>query len=251
MSFSELSIYRNLFSSITPVGKKLYSDLNQEERELLIQIIITCTAKITNILSEHSNPEEYAKLMTNHIDKKKNFIGIKLFTELPNIHPEEIYTRIDLKKIISIDNITDSTFSKVYTEFEDRKLLKNITSKKDIKDFRTKEFHNKGKKRTYKTAGRISFYQKEPKIDKVIEIISKPGSVEYINDTINKYSNGLINKFLKFYYTSFIYLLENNSNSLEFYAKSFSKFDRTIQLDLNSFEELRMLCYLYLVTKLK
>ena len=219
--------------------KSFISNLTTDEIETLSLILIRCAAKISNFLSQHSDPKKYAEYMTHHIDKKKNILSVKLFAELHNMNSDEFYSHVGLQKIISIDNIKDSTLSKVYTQFEDRKLLENITHKKDIQDFRTKEFHTKGKKKTYKTAGRISFYKKEPNIDKVKEIISKPGIVEYIIESLSQFDNSSIDKFLKFYYISFIYLFRNHGISLEFYAKCFSKFDNTIELDLNTFDQFK------------
>ena len=219
--------------------KSFINNLTAEEFETLTLILIRCAVKISNFSSQHSDPKKYAEFMVNHIDKKKNILSVKLFAELPNMSSNELYSHIDLQKIISIDNIRDSTLSKVCTQFENRKLLGNITHKIDIQDFRTKEFHIKDEKKTYKTAGRISFYKKEPNIDKVKEIISKPGIVEHIIESLSQFDNSSIDKFLKFYFISFIYLLRNHGNSLEFYAKSFSKFDNTIQLDWNTFDEFK------------
>jgi hypothetical protein len=219
--------------------KSFINNLTDEEIETLQLILMRCAAKISNFLNQHSEPKEYAEYMANHVDKKKNLVRVKLLAELPNMNSDEPYSHTGINKIISIDNINDSIISKVCTEFEDIKLLKNITTKKEIKDFKTKEFSTKGKKNTYKTAGRVSFYIKEPKIDQVVKILSKPEIGEYIIERLSKFDNNLVDKFLKFYYVSFIYLLKNHGNSLEFYAKSFSQFDKTIQLDLIPFSEYR------------
>lgn len=126
--------------------KSFISNLNETEQELLIQIIVACTAKITDILSKHSNPKEYAEFLEKVIDNKTYNVGMKLFTELPNIDPEDLYTHDAIKKLISLDNISDSTISKVCGEFVKRKLLKNYSNKNKLKDFRTQESLTKGKK---------------------------------------------------------------------------------------------------------
>ena len=221
--------------------KRFISYLNEEEHELLIQIIITCTAKITSILSNHPNPKEYAEILEKVIDNKTYIVGMKLFTELPNIHPEKLYTHEAIKKLISLDNISDSTFSKVYGEFVKRKLLKNHNNKNTLKDFRTQEFLTKGKKKTYKTAGRISFYQKES-IDEARELLSKPGAIEYIIDTLNRYDNTLIDRFLELNFASFHYLLPRHENRMESLVKSMHNYDNNKQIDLNIFEKSKNIC---------
>ena len=75
---------------------------------------------MSKILSQHPDPKAYAKFLENVIDKKTYLVGMKLFTELPNINSKELRKQIDLKNIISLDDISDSTFSKVYGEFENR-----------------------------------------------------------------------------------------------------------------------------------
>ena len=145
--------------------KSFIGNLNEEEQKLLIKIIVACAAKITNILSNHPNPKEYAEFLKRVIDNKAYSVGMKLFTELPNIHPGDLQTHDAIKKLISLDNISDSTISKVLGEFVKRKLLKNHNNKNTLKDFRTQEFFAKGKKSNHKTAGRISFYQRESIVD--------------------------------------------------------------------------------------
>jgi len=222
--------------------KSFISYINEEEHELLIQIIITCTAKITSILSNHPNPKEYAEILEKVIDNKTYIVGMKLFTELPNIHPEKLYTHEAIKKLISLDNISDSTFSKVYGEFVKRKLLKNHNNKNTLKDFRTQEFRTKGKKSNYKTAGRISFYLKEPIIDEARELLSKPGAMEYIIDKLNDYDNTLIDRFLELNFASFHYLLPRHENRMESLVKSMHNYDKNKQIDLNTFEKSKNFC---------
>ncbi|HET9805467.1 MAG TPA: hypothetical protein VFP49_01015 [Nitrososphaeraceae archaeon] len=175
--------------------KSFISNLNEEEQKLLMKILVACTAKITNILRNHQNPKEYAEFLKKVIDNKAYSVGMKLFTELPNIHPEDLYTHDALKKLISLDNISDSTFSKVYGEFVKRKLLKNHNNKNTLKEFRTQEYFTKGKKSNYKTAGRISFYQRESIVHETKELLSKQGVIKYILDRLNDYDNTLIDMF--------------------------------------------------------
>ena len=197
---------------------------------------------MSNILSQHQHPKEYAKFLENLIDKKPYLVGMRLFTELPNINSEELYRQIDLKKLISLDNISDSTFSKVYGEFEKKKLLKNYTDKKELQDFRTHEFLTMGKKSNYKTAGRISFYQKEPIIDKARELLSKPGVIEDIIDTLNKYDNSLIDKFLELNFASLFYLIQHLGNEMEVLIKSMHNYDKNKQVDLNTYDKGKNFC---------
>jgi hypothetical protein len=222
--------------------KSFISYLNEKEHELLIQIIITCTTNIIDILSKHPNPKEYAKFMEKVIDNKTYIVGMKLFTELPNIHPEKLYTHEAIKKLISVDNISDSTFSKVYGEFVKRKLLKNHNNKNTLKDFRTHEFLTKRKKSNYKTAGRISFYQKESIVDEARELLSKPGAMEYIIDKLNDYDNTLINRFLELIFAAFLYFLPNHENRMEILIKSMHNYDKNKQIDLNTFEKSKNFC---------
>ena len=222
--------------------KSFISNLKEEEQKLLIRIIIACTAKITDILSKHPNPKEYAETLEKVIDNKTYIVGMKLFTELPNISPEEIYTHEDLKKLISLDNISNSTLSKVYGEFVNRKLLKNHNNKNILKDFRTQEFLTKGKKNNYKTAGRISFYQKESIVDEARELLSKTGTMEFIIDTLNNYDNTLIDRFLELNFALFHYLLPHHENRMEILVKSMHNYDKTKQIDLNTFEKSKNFC---------
>ena len=222
--------------------KSFISNLNEVEHELLIQIIITCTAKITNILSNHPNPKEYAEFLEKVIDNKTYIGGMKLFTELPNIRPEKLYTHETIKKLISLDNISDSTYSKVYGEFVKRKLLKNHNNKNTLKDFRTQEFLTKANKINYKTAGRISFYQKESIIDEAIELLSKPGAMEYIINKLNNYGNTLIDKFLELHLAAFFYLFPSHENRMEILVKSMHNYDKNKQIDLNTFEKSKNFC---------
>jgi hypothetical protein len=222
--------------------KSFISNLKEEEQKLLIRIIIACTAKITDILSKHPNPKEYAESLEKVIDNKTYSVGMKLFTELPNIRPEEIYTHEAIKKLISLDNISDSTFSKVYGEFVKRKLLKNHNNKNKLKDFRTQEFLTKGKKSNYKTAGRISFYQKESIVDEARELLSKPGAMEYIIDRLNDYDNTLIDRFLELNFASFYYILPLNENRMETLVNSMCNYDKTKHIDVNTFEKSKNFC---------
>lgn len=222
--------------------KSFINYLKKEEHDLLIKIIIACTAKITDIFCKYPNPKEYAKFLEKVVDNKTHIVGMKLFTELPNIHLTELYTHEKIKKLISLDNISDSTISKVCTEFENRKLLKNVTSKKKIKDFRTKEFFTTGKRSNYKTAGRISFYQKESIVDEARELLSKPGVMEYILDRLNDYDNTLIDRFLELHFTAFFYLFPNHESNMEILIKSIHNYDNNKQIDLNAFEKGKNFC---------
>lgn len=222
--------------------KSFISNLNEEECELLIQIIITCTAKITDILSNHLNPKGYAEILEKVMDNKTYIVGMKLFTELPNIPPEKLYTHKAIKKLISFDNISNSTFSKVYGEFVKRKLLKNHNNKNTLKDFRTQKFLTKGKKNNYKTAGRISFYQKESIVDEMIELLSKPGAMQYIINKLNNYDNTFIDKFLELHLAAFFYLFRSHENRMEILVKSMHTYDKNKQLDLNTFGKSKNFC---------
>ena len=192
-------------------------------------------------MSNHPNPKEYAEILEKVIDNKTYIVGMKLFTELPTIHPENLYTHEAIKKLISLDNISDSTFSKVYGEFVKRKLLKNH-NKNTLKDFRTQEFLTTGKKGNYKTAGRISYYQKESIIDEARELLSKPEAKEYILDKINDYDNTLIDRFLELNFTSFHYLLPRHENRMEILVKNMHNYDKNKQIDLNTFEKSKNFC---------
>ena len=123
-----------------------------------------------------------------------------------------------------------------------KKLLKNYPDKKKLKDIRTQEFFTRGKKSDYKTSGRISFYQKEPIIDKGRELLSKPGARAYIIYTLNKYDDTLIDRFLKLNLTSFFYLLQHNENEMEVLVNYMSNYDNNKQLDMNTFDEGKNTC---------
>ncbi len=222
--------------------KSFINYLNKEEQDLVIKIIIACTAKIADIFSKYPNPKEYAEFLEKVIDNKTSIVGMKLFTELPNIHLEKLYTHEKIEKLISLDNISDSTISKVCTEFENRKLLKNVTSKKDIKDFRTKEFFTTGKRSNYKTAGRISFYQKESIVDEARELLSKPGVMGYILDKLNDYDNTLIDRFLELHFAAFYYLFPSHESNMEILIKGMHNYDNNKQIDLNAFEKRKNFC---------
>ena len=231
--------------------KCFISNLSTEEHEILHQILIRCSTKISNFLIQHQDPKKYVKFIANHIGKKKFILSVKLFSELSDMDKDKPYTRNEIKdviqstnihvarKIISSEYITESSLSKTLGEFRHKGLLLNITSKSEIKNIRTKEFMKTKEKKSYKTEGRISFYKKALNIDRVVEVISKPGIIEYIIDTLSKFDNGLIDKYLKFSLMSFIYLLPHQNDILEFYAKSLSNYYKNIQLDFNTFDKFK------------
>ena len=123
-----------------------------------------------------------------------------------------------------------------------RKLLKNHNNKKTLKDFRTLEFLNKGKKSNYKTAGRISFYQKESIVDEARELLSKSGVMKYIINELNDYNNTLIDKFLELHLAAFYYLFPSHESNMEILVKSMHNYDKNKQLDLNSFNKGKEFC---------
>ncbi|MGH9981222.1 MAG: hypothetical protein ACRD6U_06690 [Nitrososphaeraceae archaeon] len=213
--------------------KRLISNLTNEEKVILDQVLVRCAIRITSFLENNSNLKKYGEFLGNKINKEKNFLGIKLFSRLLDMNKDKLYTRTDLKnliedgnfkqvvrKVISLEHISESTFSKIYSDFEDRELLFNITTKNKLKDIRTKEFLETGHKNNYKTSGRISFYRKNLVVEKVIDIISRPEVYDYITYILNKFDN-MLNKFLKFLFKSFIYLLPIHSNVLEIYIRNF------------------------------
>ena len=222
--------------------KSFINTLSTEEHKLLDNILINCACKISKTLDQHQNPKEYAIFLENVIDKKRTLVGMKLFTELPNINTEELNTQAAIKKLISIDNISDSTFSKVYGDFVKRELLNNHNNKNTLKDFRTQEFLTKDKKSNYKTAGRISFYQKESIVDEARELLSKPGAMEYILDRLNSYDNSLIDRFLELNFAAFHYLLPRHENKMDILVKSMHNYDKKKQIDLNTFEKSKNYC---------
>ena len=170
---------------------------------------------------------------------------MKLFTELPNnIHPAESYTHEGIKKLISLDNISDSTFSKVYGEFVKKKLLKNHNNKNTLKDFRTLEFLTEGKKSNYKTAGRISFYQKESIVDEARELLSKPGVMKCIINELNDYDNTLIDRFLELHLAVFYYLFPSHESSMKILVKTMHNYDKNEQINFNTFEKSKNFCSL-------
>jgi hypothetical protein len=212
--------------------KSFINTLNGNEQKILNRILLNCAVKMSKILSQHQNSREYAKFLEKVIGKKTYVVGMKLFAELPNINSE----------VLALDNISDPTFSKVYGEFEDRKLLKNYTDKKNLKKIRTQEFLTKGEKRNYKTGGRISFYQKEPIIDEARELLSKPGAKEYILDILNDYDSSLVDKFLELIFITFFYLLQNHEMRMELLVKSVHNYDKNKQIDVNTFEKGKNFC---------
>ena len=170
-------------------------------------------------------------------DKKKFHVSRKFFAELPNLNSIELYNQIDLKRIISLDDIPDSILSKARADFENRGWIKNIRDKTKIKDFRTKEFNVKGKRNTYKTTGRISFFEKSLDLDKVMEILSKPEAIENIISWIDKYNNNLIDDLLKFNIISSFHMLPHHCESLETSLKELSSYYKNFQLDFNKSKE--------------
>lgn len=217
--------------------KSFINNLNSAEFETLLGIISRFTVKLSSFLIQYQDPKRYAEFCANHIDKKNFHVSRKFFAELPNLNSPELYNQIDLKRIISLDNIPDSILSKARADFENRGWIKNIRDKTKIKDFRTKEFNVKGKRNTYKTTGRISFFEKSLDLDKVMEILSKPEAIEYIISWIDKYNNNLIDDFLKFNIISSFHMLPHHGESLESSLKELSSYYKNFQLDFNKSEE--------------
>jgi len=217
--------------------KSFINNLNSTEYETLLEIISRLTVKLSSFLIQYQDPKRYAEFCANHIDKKNFHVSRKFFANLSNLNSPELYSQIDLKRIISLDDIPDSILSKARADFENRGWIKNIRDKTKIKDFRTKEFKVKDKRNTYKTTGRISFFEKSPNLDKVMEILSKPKAIEYIISWIDKYNNNLIDNFLKFNIISFFYMLPNYGESLETSLKELSSYYKNFQLDFNKSEE--------------
>lgn len=228
--------------------KSFINNLTNEEIETLHQILIRCATKISNFLSRHPDPKKYSESIKERISTKKFALGLKLFSELSEMN-RGLYTRNDLKKliqgtnkeaankIISPDYVTDSTLSKIYGEFGDKELFINITGKNEIKNIRTKEFLETGKKKNYKTEGRISFYKKSLEIEKVLYIISKPVILQYITNTLNKFDKNLFEKYLTFNMKAFFYLLPNCDETLELHIKNLSNYYKNIQIDFNYFDK--------------
>ena len=217
--------------------KSFINNLNSAEYETLLGIISRFTVKISCFLIQYQDPKKYAEFCANHIDKKNFHVSRKFFAELPNLNSIELYNQIDLKKLISLDDIPDSILSKARKDFENRGWIENIRDKNKIKDFRTKEFNVKGKRNTYKTTGRISFFEKSPNLDRVNEILSKPEAIEYIISWIDKHNNNLIDDFLKFNIIAFFYMLPQYGESLEISLKELSSYYKNFQLDFNKCDE--------------
>ena len=169
-------------------------------------------------------------------DKKKFHVSRKFFAELPNLNSIVFYNQIDLKRIISLDDIPDSILSKTSADFENRGWIR-LLMKTNFKDFRTKEFNVKGKRNTYKTTGRISFFEKSLDLDKVMEILSKPEAIKYIISWIDKYNNNLIDDLLKFNIISSFHMLPHHCESLETSLKELSSYYKNFQLDFNKSKE--------------
>ena len=70
-----------------------------------------------------------------------------------------------------------------------------------------------------------------------MEILSKPGAMEYIICMVSKYDNSLIDNFLKFTIISFFYMLPHYGESLEIHFKELSHSYKNFQLDFNKSEE--------------
>jgi hypothetical protein len=216
--------------------KSFINNLNSKESEIIQEVLLRFTVKISNFLIQYQDPKRFAEFCANRIDKKNFHVTRRFFANLSNLNSKKLYTQMDLKTIISLDNIPDSIISKVRRDFENRGWIENIRDKNKIKDFRTNEFNAKGEKNTYKTAGRISFFEKTPKLDKVIEILSKPGAIEYIICMVSKYDKSLIDNFLKFTIISLFHMLPHYGESLEIYLKELSYFYKNFQLDFNKSE---------------
>lgn len=225
--------------------KSFINNLNSSDYETLLGIISRLTVKISSFLIQYQDPKKFAEFCANHIDKKKFHVERKFFAELPNLNSIKLYTPIELKRLISLDDIPDSILSKARKDFENRGWIKNIRDKNGVKDFRTKEFNVKGKRNTYKTSGPISFFEKSLNLDKVMEILSKPEAIEYIISWIEEHNNNLIDNFLKFNIITFFYMIPQNDDSLEISLKELSSYFKNFEIDFNKFkEELNILPYL-------
>ena len=220
ISFDEVKlISKDVFIiNLTKIGKNP-AQFSLKDEEILQGIVIRISAKIETILEISKIQENYIEKLLISISKtKENILHTVISSIFLQNNKKKIYLPRNLKdKVIEIltslgkesSAIYSHNISKILNEMEKDGLLKNIKTKKEIRnhDF-LKEFKNKRSEE----GGYPSIHILSPTIEEYKKILDNPNSINKINHLLKKY--GKLDQFYSLIVPSLLESMISNPDEI-------------------------------------
>lgn len=203
---------------------KTHTELTEEEKEVINQIITVCVAKIFYLVTTFNDPKDYVKEIQKFSRSRKNFYLFTFLSKVKNMTSNQFFFPQDVRNIsYSIKEITNDTLklvedSTTYLKpwevqealqyLVDEGLLLNIKDKKKIKKVAPQLFPRLPKGRGFKNEKREGYYSVYRITDDIAtlnQIMSNPKALEIIYTKLKDY--GVLDKFYYFMCSALMHVL--------------------------------------------
>lgn len=226
------------------------SELTNEDREAINQMLLMCGAELSGFLDSHPPPPEkgYSKIL-EFIKSRGNIADTLIFF---NLSEGDLCDGRDLNKklveyteygIPSKDGskkyLDNPAMSKALRTLVHENLLLRTTGKEALKKIRHLQGEQRFReyKKRYARGGFISIYEVFPDVARLRKIMSKPIVAETFHSILRKYSP--FQEYIKILSAYFLYLIRNLENEEENFYELFKGVNIKLQVDRYGWEQFR------------